>query len=1193
MHFSRLRLLGFKSFVEPTDLLIPPGLTGVVGPNGCGKSNLVEALRWVMGENSAKRMRGTEMDDVIFAGTTARPARNFAEVSLQLENPERDAAPEWNDSESMEVVRRIEREKGSDYRVNGKPVRQRDVQTLFADMATGAHATSMVSQGRIGALIQAKPQDRRAVLEEAAGLSGLHARRHEAELKLRAAEQNLTRVEDVIGQMDQQLRTLKQQARQAARYRSLSERIRKAEAAQFHLKWQQGEEQQRQAETAMQAAESAVAARTLTVAEEENARLTAHAAVSPARDAAAAAGAALQRVILDRENLEAEERRLAEETASLERRRTEAEADREREQTLLTDAVAALAEIETRLAALSQQAADCAEALPQAESELAQRAAVVASAESAQDDAARAVTVTEESLRSLDRRAEAARLRTARLQERQSELTQQSESLRAEIAARADLSLAATLVSACETEVLRKQQTARDAEDARHAAGLATSAARATRDAAARAQANLRAERMALQALLEADEPIADPAVDAIVVPSGLEAALAAAMGDALSAGLRDGAPRYWLALEPMGDAPSLPPGATPLSTIVVAPPALARALSAIGLVDDAIDLRGLAPLLKPGQALVNRNGMAIRWDGYTVSAGAPDATATRLKHRNRLQALMTEQPAVDDAASASEEALQQAQAHETQTIEADRAARDGMAAAFAALQDAQQALAQQREETAAATTQLQTAEELARAIAADLVASASESQNAESERAALPDLAQLIAAADSHRETVQAVRGQYREQQATVEGLRRESAMLKERAGSLRQEQEGWNKRQGSAESRIRELTLRQEQLVAALQAIADKPAEIAERRDALLTRMQEAEGARAAAADALAAAEQGLAERERALKIAEAALAEARESRVRAEGERQAAEAMLSSLQERIAEKLAVTPDALPAIAEITPEDSPTLEKCEADLSRLYRERDTMGAVNLRAEEEAQTLGAELDRLTGERDDLTNAIGKLRQGIATLNREARDRLVAAYEQVDKHFQELFVRLFGGGRAHLQLTEAEDPLECGLEIYASPPGKKMQVLSLLSGGEQALTAVALLFAIFLTNPSPICVLDEVDAPLDEANVGRFCDMVAEIAGAGRTRFLIITHNRLTMARMDRLYGVTMVEKGVSQLVSVDLRTAEQIAEKASASEARAAERAEEALSEIVAAEGAPEEASEETEDGLKEIAAA
>ena len=417
-----------------------------------------------------------------------------------------------------------------------------------------------------------------------------------------------------------------------------------------------------------------------------------------------------------------------------------------------------------------------------------------------------------------------------------------------------------------------------------------------------------------------------------------------------------------------------------------------------------------------------------------------------------------------------------------------------------------------------------------------------------ESERAAFVDLDTLRARAGEDRQRASELRALLVERQGAHERLLRESSVRAQRLRQIETERGNWLARADQSARQIEELDQRKAGVEAQLAELDARPAQIAEQREKLLGAIAEADTERRAAADLLATAEARLADADKALRQVESELAQARESRVRREAQVEQAEEHHVAVIERIRERLRCEPDQVMEVAGVDSLDGlPEMEKAEHRVERLIHERETMGAVNLRAEEEAGEMEQQIGAMTAERDDLVEAIARLRQGIAGLNREGRERFVAAFEQVDRHFQELFTKLFGGGKAQLRLTESEDPLEAGLEIMASPPGKKLQVMSLLSGGEQALTALALLFAVFMTNPAPICVLDEVDAPLDDANVERFCNLVEEIAEKADTRFLIITHHRVTMAKMHRLFGVTMTERGVSQLVSVDLQEADRI----------------------------------------------
>ena len=981
VQFTKVRLSGFKSFIDPTEIMIEPGLTGIVGPNGCGKSNIVDALRWTMGEASAKQMRGGEMDDVIFNGTDNRPARNIAEVSVSLDNSTREAPTSFNDDEDLEIIRRIERDQGSSYTVNGREVRARDVQLLFADSATGAHSTALVSQGRIGALIGAKPTDRRTILEEAAGITGLHSRRHEAELRLRGAETNLERLDDVLLTLEEQGRGLKRQARQASRYRNIGGQIRRQEAMLFHQRWCVAKEDIDAARKNLGEAELRVTELSGTVAAVATKQTKAAADLPDLRRDEAKSASTMQRLLLARDSLDAEEKRLAQARQDCENRLTQIAGDIERERTLSQDATTALARLE------EERAAALYTGLKESEAAVA---------------------------------AEESRL----------------EELRAE----ADKTEKTLTEARTTDEEAREALAAAEADDAR-----------------------LHAEEEALAALLTASEASGGtPLMDEITVEAGYEVALGAALGEDLYAPADEGEPVRWRTLPPYDDDATFPDGVEPLSAFVTAPQALSRRLALTGVVIDDDQDCALAAELKPGQRLVSRDGGLWRWDGFTMDSGADTAAATRLGQRNRLNELRNQK-------STAKSKLGELRAHAKE-------ARDQASASLDLERQAQKSL--------------------------------------------------RCAYADLH--TIQ----------------------RRDRLAAIATEKETWDASLQAAARQVSKLEKRQQTATAERGQLNARPQEISAQYTTLQDQIDEAEAARTQAVDVLAKAEEHLGESERRLKIEETSLAEAREDRVRAEAVVEQAQQAMDTLAERITEKLECAPDKVLETAGIPLDDDlPAPEAMEKKLERLLRERDNMGPVNLRAEEETRDIEEQISTLQSEREDLVSAISRLRHGISGLNREGRERLLAAFSEVDIHFQELFVRLFGGGQAHMELVDSDDPLEAGLEIFASPPGKKLQVLSLLSGGEKALTALALLFAVFLTNPAPICVLDEVDAPLDDANVDRFCDLIEEIAHKSDTRFLVVTHHRLTMARVDRLFGVTMMERGVSQIVSVDLQQAEQLHE--------------------------------------------
>jgi len=1150
MKFERLRLTGFKSFCDSAEFRIEPGLTGVVGPNGCGKSNLVEALRWVMGESSFKNMRASGMEDVIFSGSGRRPSRNNAEVGLTLSNSDRRAPAAFNDSETIEVTRRIERDAGSTYRVNGKEVRARDVQLLFADASTGARSPSLVRQGQIGEIISAKPQARRLILEEAAGVSGLHSRRHEAELRLKGADDNLTRVEDVLKQIDAQVDSLKRQARQSNRYRELAGAIRRHEALARLIAWREHEAAFAEARRRLDADLLEVTERTRAQAEAARLQALAAAALPPLREEEARRGAALHRIALAREALEAEEKRAKEREAELERRLAQFAGDLQREEALIADAAGVTDRLVAEDAALAEQSgrADGEAAEAREAEESAGRC--LASAESTLVEAQAAASDLAARRRALVATLEEEGRRLTRLEAEYSGIERERGALSAagfeetERAARAQaVAEAAGALAAAERETLAAEERHAEARemDTQRRGPLAE---------AERSAQRLETEARTVAGLLGSDTSGPWPrAVDAVSVARGYEAALGAALGDDLDASVDEAAPAHWSLIEPAGEDPALPVGADPLAGRVAAPPALARRLAQVGVVARSEGKR-LAYDLKPGQRLVSLEGDLWRWDGFVSAAEAPTAAARRLAEKNRLGDLEREAEAARQAAAALSVEAASAAAATREAATAETEWRGRVRAARIASDSARDALAQFERARAQTLLRLSAVEEAFSRAGAARNEAAERKANAENALEQLGPGDDVAESLEHARVAAARDRTAFAEARATAQSIARETAARATRRSAIAAERSSWDERLTHAQSRIAELGARKAEAERERADLADAPTDFSRTRRALAEEHGQAESARQAAADALALGETALADADRAARQALEAMSAAREQRAASEERLEGARVRDEELKHAIASELDCEPSGLAALADHKADKPlPGGVEVERKLENLRQERERLGAVNLRADDELVEVLASRDKLIAERDDLTEAIKRLRGAIGTLNQEGRERLIAAFDVVNNHFKDLFSTLFEGGQAELQLIESDDPLEAGLELVAQPPGKKPQTLTLLSGGEQALTALALIFAVFLTNPAPICVLDEVDAPLDDYNVERFCDLLEAMRKRADTRFVAITHNPITMARMDRLFGVTMAERGVSQLVSVELAQAQEFAE--------------------------------------------
>ena len=1136
MRFRRLKLSGFKSFVEPAELRIEPGLTGVVGPNGCGKSNLLEAIRWVMGEGSPKSLRGGGMEDVIFAGTASRAARDFAEVSLLVERTPGEGGSDIGGE--SEVTRRIERGAGSAYRIDGRDVRQKDVALLFADAATGAHSPALVSQGRIGAVIAAKPVERRLMLEEAAGISGLHARRKDAEQKLRATEANLQRLDELLSDQEARAAALRRQARAAERYRALTEKIRLAEGKLVYARWAEADRAASQAAEEAKAAEGEVTRLQEAMRVAQALQEKATAALAERRDAAVAARDAGRTLAHQLATARAKRDTVVRRLAELERLAQALSAETAREVALKADAARAVETLDLERKAIDERLAD-------AETIAARIAADLTAAEAAsrEAEAALAALLAKEAAMRAERRVAEAALEAARSQS--ARVAAERERLALQLAGIGNGASERAAIEQARHDGEASAQSLAEAEQALAAAESGRTEAAQQRDQAesalAMARAALSAARAEREALARALDHGGGAALAEIRAAPGYERALAAALGEDIEAALGKEGARRWEGSEAGPADPPLAAGLQWLLDHVEAPAALHRRLAQVGVAD-----RDEGQPLAVGQRLVTRDGVMRRWDGF-VSVGGGAAAAERLLRANRLAEIDRQMP-VHESTVADAEAARDAAAA---AVESHR--RDAEAARSAASAAEQQGRAAARAGDAAATAlerldAQRAALDERRVDLEPLAAAAKESLTAATAAlASLPDPEAL-------RSEVQAARAIATNAGEAVADCRarsatraRETAADRERHAAAGREAGEWRTRGLQAEERLAGTAARAMAMEEEQEELADEP----DRHAADIERLEQESGASEAEIVRTQAAERDAQE---AVSIAARALADAGEAFAAAREERAGAaaraEAQISRRQEyaRICgERFECPPPLLPGKLGFDGDHPADAEAEKETLDRLTAERERIGPVNLVAEQELAELDTSREQNVAEKEELAQAILRLRGSIGSLNREGRARLLDAFEKVDGHFRSLFTTLFGGGEAHLELVESDDPLEAGLEIMAQPPGKRLTALTLLSGGEQALTAVALIFGLFLTNPAPICVLDEVDAPLDDANVDRFCDLLDRMSAETDTRYLIVTHNAVTMARMHRLYGVTMIERGVSRLVSVDLGGAEEL----------------------------------------------
>ena len=929
MDFSKLRLSSFKSFVEPIEIDIKDGLTGVVGPNGCGKSNLVEAIRWVMGEASYKSMRASSMEGVIFQGTQNRPSRNSAEVSLVLNNKDRDAPLMCNDADIIEVTRRIEREAGSVYKLNGNDTRARDIQMLFADASTGARSPSLVRQGQIQELIDQKPNERRRILEDAAGISGLHVRRHEAELRIKSAETNIDRLDDILKELASQVRSLNKQSREANRYKNLSEKIRETEILLLAKKYKTIELECKENEEKLHSLNVEHQNIVRNVSNKKTEELNIQESLPELKKEANDSSAALQRLIIEMERFDNDQIQSGRRKQELDDLISTTNLQLKREIQILED-------INNNVIGNNKD-----------------------------------ININKDELEVKINKKE-------------------------------------TLIIDLDKEINNLTK--------------------------------LYAEKNALEGIIGDNVDATNSLIENLDVIPGFEKALDALLGDELYHSLDTENGIHWKKISIEEKSQNLPSGCKPLSEFVKGSDVLSERLNQTGLVNQS-DGEELSSKLTYGQRIVSKEGDLWRWDGLVVSAGAPGSAAERLGQRNRLIEIYEE-----------------------------------------------------------------------------------------------------IKEFENNSGDIDSLRNKLKDAHKDLSDLRLnyEKILLNKKNIS------DVNKRKDIATEQITILEERIKKFEQENINLEQNPEDIDTKKIDLSENISSARKKSNEDNDKLIELENSL--RDVVLIIRELSDQEShlRENKGRVEVTLESNKTRLSEIINLIEKEHKKETSEFMKELDVSV-DSEDEDEMQMNIDRLKRERDDLGGVNLKAEEEAEEIKERINEIKVERDDLVEAIKKLRTGINDLNKEGRERMQRAFLEVNEKFQNVFKKFFGGGNAELKFIDSDDPLEAGLEVFAQLPGKKLIEMSSLSGGEKGLVSLSLIFAVFLTNPSPICVLDEVDAALDDSNVEKFCDLIEEIASNVKTRFLVITHHPLTMARMDRLYGITMQEKGVSQLVSVDLNVAEKI----------------------------------------------
>ena len=1139
MKFKSVRISGFKSFLEPTEILINDGLTGVVGPNGCGKSNIVEAVKWVMGENSARQMRGDEMDDIIFAGTSERPARNFAEVSIKLDNSERKAPANFNHLEEIEISRKIEREKGSIYRVNSKQVRARDIQLIFADNGTGARSSGIVSQGRIAQIIDATSEDRRIILEEAANIKGLHNRRHEAELKLNGANENLNRLMDIEQTYQDQLIELEKQGRKAARYRSVGDRLRKAEATLFLTLLNTAENEFNDFKKHLDIAKENVNKGQINVSKHTEAKQEILDELPEFKKLETKKITVLQSLNITKIRLEEEKSSAKTTLNNTLNQISQIETDIQREVEIKQDAKKTLLSLFTEEEKLKSESTnfltkktdalklvkDLKAKTEEANTKLSTITSEIYSIKSDKSDLEKRISVLTDKIKNSE--FQISEFNSKEDEQLLKKNNQQLSKLK-QILRNKNQNLVSNkqeLIKLEEKEVKLSDQKSNTDQNFNV----------------------INAELNSLSSILGDDTLNKNSLEKSINNIGNLEKAIGSVLGETLLAPIHSDQNHflkntYWRNDLKTKFSTELPKGAIPIISEIKKNSILDIALIGVGIVKDEETAYDLQKNLSFGQALTTSKGGLWRWDGFVQPQGVQNSYSERLQQIAKLRLLQNKLPAVK-----KEQKIIESKIDENQ-LGISKCKRDiiELESQISELIKNSNTLELTNSKLDAkllsSKVLLKEHLDITKISQKELVGLKNQLNNS-------INLPSLLADELKIRNIADQCRNELADAMASEQQIKTHESFQARNLMQINNQSESWKKRENEASMRLMSLQDRLKKLKDDQKRLISLPDDFEKREEDLNKQIDKAVQDKNIASDKLVHTETNLHNIEKLEREAEQKVTSFREEMIKIDASLNLARTKIQNIEARVFEKLRINTDKLLEIVGFNEKNNlnVSIELLERTVQRLINERESLGAVNLRAEEEMKEMKEKIETMSSERIDLELAIEKLRTGIFELNKEGRQRLKDSFNDVNKNFKDLFQKLFGGGDAELKLVGSEDPLKAGLEVLASPPGKKMQLLSLLSGGEQALTAISLIFSVFLCNPAPICILDEVDAPLDDTNVGRFCDLLNKIVAETNTYFMVVTHHRLTMAKMDRLFGVTMEQKGISRLVSVNLEEANRI----------------------------------------------
>ena len=1142
MQFNSIKIIGFKSFLEPTEINLSNGLTGIVGPNGCGKSNVVEAIRWVMGENSAKQMRGNEMNNVIFSGTDDRPSRNFAEVILKIDNSERKAPYPFKNVLDIEISRKLERDKGSVYRVNNKITRARDVQLIFADTGTGSRSSGMVSQGKISEIIETKPETRRTILEEAANITGLHNRKHEAELKLNSASENLERLSDIEITIEEQIKELKKQARHAARYRSVGERIRKAEILLFYHHFKILEEEEKQSEEQLKENNKILNEFNLKVARLENHKLKVSEVIPNLKEIDFDKSNQVQNLKIAQIKTEQEINSINDVKSSILNQIEQLNEVIKSEKDSIVDTDKTISSLNKEIELNKKNGFDYSSKIENAHLETNKLRKISETSSKQLSEINSKILMINSNKNKTKDEIEINKNRISKINNQLENLKIREDEL--------ILEKNLKLKNKVSQKIEAYQNDYKKNKISHNELHSSLNDMNNNKINIENEISNLKTEISTINNFLSDDEQ--NSLEKKIDLTQNLETPIAAVLNESLSAPItkkndleKD---HFWRNdIDFKSKHFSSPLNSIPVAKKIKNSNTLSFALQGVGIVKNKEEAYRLQKDLLFGQVLTTEKGGIWRWDGYVQNTHAKNSFVKRLSLRKNLEKLNIK---LKQNKNSFLELNKKINSQNSKIENLDNLINKQLKE----IELNNEIFNRCEIDLSIVKSRLKSNKILLIELEKSKKEINSKLKSLELHSDDFNNLPSLQAEELKLRNSYETTKNEFEEALSNEKYLNSQEEYRKKNMDQMLLQIKDWEERKKNSLTRLQSTNEKLSSLNNQLNAVDKQPHELQEKIKIIETKLELALDEYKKSSDNLVLKENELREIEKKQKMEETNLIHYREEKVRAESQIESVHLKIKNLEERLNEKLELKIEDFQEMTELKnikdlDLSSDHIEALQIKLNKLLNERENIGAVNLRAEIEIDESNKKLLEMKSECDDLNKAIEKLKKAITELNKEGRERLETSFNKVNNNFKYLFKKLFNGGNAELKLVGSEDPLMSGLEIYASPPGKKMQNLSLLSGGEQALTSISLIFSVFLCNPSPLCILDEVDAALDDTNVNLFCELLNELVEENKINFIIVTHHRLTMAKMNRLLGVTMQEKGISKILSVDLEKAVEIRE--------------------------------------------